>query len=60
MTYEDKVELHLKISPKLLAEFRKELELEYRTITLDILNKAVEAAITGHIKARKLRLIGTG
>jgi hypothetical protein len=60
MTDEDKVELHVKISSKVLAEFKKELESEYGTITHDILNKEVEAVIMGYIKAKKLKLIGTG
>ena len=60
MTDEDKVELHLKISSKVLAEFRKELESEYVTITQDILNKEVGIAIIGYTKAKKLKLIGTG
>jgi hypothetical protein len=60
MTDEDKVELHLKISSKVLAEFRKELESEYGTITQDILNKEVGIAIIGYTKAKKLKLIGTG
>ena len=60
MTEEDKVELHLKISRKELAEFKQELESEYGTITQDILNKEVEAAIIGYIKAKKLKLIGIG
>jgi hypothetical protein len=60
MTDEDKAELHLKISSKVLAEFRKELESEYGTITHDIFNKEVETAIMGYIKAKKLKLIGTG
>jgi hypothetical protein len=29
-------------------------------MTQDILNKEVEAAITGYTKAKKLKLIGTG
>jgi hypothetical protein len=60
MTEEDKVELHLKISSKVLAEFNKELESKYGTLTQDIFNKEVEAAIMGYIKAKKLKLIGTG
>lgn len=60
MTEEDKVEIHLRISSKVLAEFKKELESEYGTISQDILNKEVEAAITGYTKAKKLKLIGTG
>jgi hypothetical protein len=60
MTDEDKVELHLKISSKVRAEFRKELESEYGTITQDILNKEVGIAIIGYTKAKKLKLIGTG
>jgi hypothetical protein len=60
MTEEDKVELHLEISSKVLAKFKQELESEYGTITQDILNKEVETAITGYTKARKLKLIGTG
>jgi hypothetical protein len=60
MTDEDKVELNLKISSKVLAAFRRELESEYGTITQDILNKEVEAAITGYTKAKRLKLIGTG
>jgi hypothetical protein len=60
MTEEDMVELHVKISSKVLAEFKKELESKYGTITHDILDKEVEAAIMGYIKAKKLKLIGTG
>lgn len=60
MTEEDKVEIHLRISSKVLTEFKKELESEYGTISQDILNKEVEAAITGYTKAKKLKLIGTG
>lgn len=59
MTEEDNVELHVKISRKELAEFKKELESEYGTTTQDILNKEV-AAIMGYIKAKKLKLIGIG
>ena len=51
MTEEDMVELHVKISSKELAEFKKELESKYGTITHDIFNKEVEAAIIGYIKA---------
>lgn len=39
MTEEDKVELRLEISSKVLTEFKRELETEYGTITQDILNK---------------------
>jgi hypothetical protein len=60
MTEEDNVELHVKISRKELAEFKKELESEYGTTTQDILNKEVAAAIMGYIKAKKLKLIGIG
>jgi O-methyltransferase involved in polyketide biosynthesis len=60
MTEQNKVELHLEISSKVLAEFKQELESEYRTITQDILNEEVERAITGYTKAKKLKLIGTG
>ena len=60
MTEEDKVELHLEISRKVLAEFKQELEAECKTITQDILNEEVETAITGYTKAKKLKLIGTG
>jgi hypothetical protein len=60
MTEEDMVELHVKISRKEMAEFIKELELEYGTTTQDIFNKEIEAAIMGYIKAKKLKLIGTG
>ena len=56
---EDKVELHLEISSKVLAEFKQELESEYGTITQDILNE-VEKAIIGYTKAKKLKLIGSG
>jgi hypothetical protein len=38
MTEEDKVELHLDISSKVLAEFKQELESEYGTITQQFLN----------------------
>ena len=60
MTEEEKVELHIEISSKVLAEFKQELETEYGAITQDILNKEVEMAIIGYIKAKKLKLIGTG
>jgi hypothetical protein len=60
MTQQDNVELRLEISRKVLAEFRHELETEYGTITQDTLNKEVEIAIIGYIKAKKLKLIGTG
>jgi|GEM_PF-2351007 hypothetical protein len=60
MTEEDIVELHVKISRKELAEFKKELESEYGTTTQDIFNKEVAAAIMGYIKAKKLKLIGIG
>jgi hypothetical protein len=60
MTEEDKVELHLEISSKVLWEFKQELESEYGTITQDILNEEIETAITGYTKAKKLKLIGTG
>jgi hypothetical protein len=60
MTEEDMVKLHVKISSKVLAEFKQELQSEYGTITQDILNKEVAAAITGYTKAKKLKLIGTG
>ena len=60
MTEEDKVELHLEISRKVLAEFKQELESECKTITQDILNEEVETAITGYTKAKNLKLIGTG
>ena len=39
MTEQDKVEIHLRISSKVLAEFKKKLESEYGTITQDILIK---------------------
>ena len=57
---EDKVELHLEISSKVLAEFRQELESEYGTITQHILDEEVEKAIIGYTKAKKLKLIGSG
>jgi hypothetical protein len=57
---EDKVELHLDISSKVLAEFKQELESEYGTINQDILNEEVEKAIIGYTKAKKLKLIGSG
>jgi hypothetical protein len=60
MTEEDQVELHLKISSKVLAEFKKELESEYGIITQDILNGEVETAIIAFTKAKKLKLMGTG
>jgi hypothetical protein len=60
MTEEDKVELHLEITSKVLAEFKQKLQSEYGAITQDIFNKEVEAAITGYTKAKKLKLIGTG
>jgi hypothetical protein len=60
MTEEELVELHVRISSKVLAEFKKELESKYGTTTQDIFNKEVEAAIMGYIKAKKLKLIGTG
>lgn len=60
MIQHNKVELHLEISSKVLAEFKQELESEYGTITQDILNEEVEIAITGYTKAKKLKLIGTG
>jgi hypothetical protein len=60
MTKEEKFELHIEISSKVLAEFKQELESEYGTVTQDILNKEVETAITGYTKAKKLKLIGTG
>jgi hypothetical protein len=60
MAKEDKVELHLEITSKVLAEFKQELLSEYGPITQDILNKEVEAAIIGYTKAKKLKLIGTG
>jgi hypothetical protein len=60
MTQEDKVELRLEISRKVLAEFKQELESEYGTITQDILNKEVQIAIIGYTKAKKLKLIGPG
>jgi hypothetical protein len=60
MTEQDKVEIHLRISSKVLAGFKKELESEYGTITQNILNKEVETAITGYTKSKKLKLIGTG
>lgn len=44
MTEEDMVELHVKISSKELAEFKKELESKYGTITHDIFNKEVEGS----------------
>ena len=53
MTKEDKVGLHLEITSKVLTEFKQELQSEYGTITQDILNKEVEAAITGYTKAKK-------
>jgi hypothetical protein len=42
MTEVDKVELHLVLSRKVLAEFKQELEAEYGAITQDILNKELE------------------
>lgn len=60
MTEVDKVELHLVLSRKVLAEFKQELEAEYGAITQDILNKELEIAIIGYIKAKKLKLIGIG
>ena len=60
MTEEEKVELHLEISSKVLAKFKQELETEYGAITQEILNKEVEIAIIGYIKVKKLKLIGTG
>jgi hypothetical protein len=60
MTKEEKFELHIEISSKVLAEFKQELESEYGTVTQDILNKEVETAITGYTKAKKLKLIGAG
>ena len=60
MTEKGKVELRLEISNKVFAEFKQELESEYETITQDILNKEVEAAIIGYTRAKKLKLIGPG
>jgi hypothetical protein len=60
MTEEDKVELRLEISSKLLAELKQQLETEYGTITQDTINKEVEIAINGYLKAKRLKLIGTG
>jgi hypothetical protein len=60
MTEKGKVELRLDISNKVFAEFKQELETEYETITQDILNKEVEAAIIGYTRAKKLKLIGPG
>jgi hypothetical protein len=60
MTEEDKVELRLEISSKVLTELKQELESKYGTITLDIFNEEIETAIIGYIKAKKLKLIGTG
>jgi hypothetical protein len=60
MTKEDKIELHVEISNKVLAEFKQELESRYGTINQDILNGEVETAIVGYTKAKKLKLIGTG
>jgi hypothetical protein len=60
MIQQNKAESHLEISSKVLAEFKQELESEYGTITQDILNEEVEAAITAYTKAKKLKLIGTG
>jgi hypothetical protein len=60
MTEEDKVELRLEISSKVLTEFKQELESKYGTITRDIFNEEIETAIIGYIKAKKLKLIGTG
>ena len=60
MIQQNKVELHLEISDKVLAEFKQELASEYGTITQDIINEEVETAITGYTKAKKLKLIGTG
>ncbi len=60
MTKEDKVELHIEISSKVLAEFKQELETRYGTINQDILNGEVEIAIVGYTKAKKLKLIGPG
>ena len=59
MIQQNKVELHLEISSKVLAEFKQELESEYGTIPQDILNE-VETRITAYTKAKKLKLIGTG
>ncbi len=60
MSEEDKVELRLEMSSKVLAEFKQELKSEYGTITQDIFNEEVEIAIIGYIKAKKLKLIGSG
>ena len=60
MTKEDKVELYIEISSKVLAEFKQELETRYGTINQDILNGEVEIAIVGYTKAKKLKLIGPG
>ena len=51
MTEEDMVELHVKISSKELAEFKKELESEYGTITQDIFNKELEGSNHGIYKS---------
>ena len=51
MTEEDMVELHVKISSKELAEFKKELESKYGTITHDIFNKEVESSNHGIYKS---------
>ena len=51
MTEEDMVELHVKISSKELAEFKKELESKYGTITHDIFNKEVEGSNHGIYKS---------
>ena len=59
MSEEDKVELRLEMSSKVLAEFKQELESKHGTITQDILN-GVETAIIGYTKAKKLKLIGLG
>jgi hypothetical protein len=56
MTQEDKVELRLEISRKVLAEFKQELDSEYGTITQDILNKEVQTAIIGYTKAKKTQV----
>ena len=52
MIQQNKVELHLEISSKVLAEFKQELGSEYGTITQDILNEEVETAIAGYTKAK--------
>ena len=57
MSEEDKVELRLEMSSKVLAELKQELESEYGTITQDILNEGVETAIIGYTKAKQVNRI---